>query len=73
MIRLILDLYTVILVVYVVISYFPQYRYKDWYQLIQKLGDFTCKPIRNALPRDLPFDPSPIIVFFIISLIKTLW
>ena len=73
MIRALLDLYTLLLIADVVLSYLPQYRYAPVVVYIRKASDLTCKPIRKLLPKDLPFDFSPLIVILIINLIKALW
>ena len=73
MIRALLDLYCLVLIVDVIISYIPSLKYEPWVKKINQLSDFTCKPIRRSLPPDLPFDFSPIIVIGGINLIKLLW
>lgn len=74
MIRLLLDLYIFVLIINAILSYLPQYRYKQWVKKIKMVSDFTCSPIRRLLVSfDLPFDLSPLIVIILINLIKALW
>lgn len=54
-------------------SYLPQYRSQKWAQMVKQLADYTLKPIRKILPPDLPFDFSPLIIIFLLNLIKVLW
>lgn len=73
MIRFLIDIYIFILVSDVILSYFPQYRYKNWAMHIKKVSDFTCNPVRKLLPPDLPFDFSPMVVIIFLKLIEALW
>ena len=73
MIRFLLNLYMILLVVDVVLSYLPQFRHLPAVIYIRKAADFTCRPIRRLLPPDLPFDFSPLIVMCAIQLVKALW
>jgi YggT family protein len=73
MIRTILDLYILVLIVDVIISYIPSVKYQPWAKTIHKVSEFTCKPVRQILPPDLPMDPSPMIVIIGINLLKLLW
>ena len=62
MIRSLINLYVLVLIIDVILSYLPQYRHQPWAQFIKKAADFTCKPIRQIMPPDLPFDFSGFIV-----------
>ncbi|MEX0798965.1 MAG: YggT family protein [Bacteriovoracaceae bacterium] len=73
MIRLIINLYIIVLIVDMVLSYFPQLRNNEIVRQIRKAADFTEKPVRNLLPPDLPFDFSPLIVILLLNLLMTLW
>ncbi|MAF77550.1 MAG: hypothetical protein CME63_03565 [Halobacteriovoraceae bacterium] len=73
MIRSLINLYVLVLIIDVILSYLPQYRHQPWAQFIKKAADFTCKPIRQIMPPDLPFDFSPMIVIMGLQLIKVLW
>ncbi len=73
MIRALINLYILILIADVILSYLPQYRSTVWGQKIKKMADFTLSPIRRYLPPDLPFDISPLIVFLGLRMIMFLW
>lgn len=73
MIRVLIDLYTFLLIVDIILSYLPQYRHQPIVSNIRRAADFTCAPIRRWLPRDLPFDFSPIIVIALLKLVEVLW
>lgn len=73
MIRSLLDLYILLLIVNAILSYFPKYGLYPVVQKINMAANFTCAPVRKYLPKDLPFDVSPLIVIFLIKLITVLW
>lgn len=73
MIRLLIDLYIGVLIVDTILSYFPQYRFKPWAIKIRTFADYSCIPIRRYLPKDLPFDFSPLVVIVILNILKMLW
>lgn len=73
MIRILIDLYLIVLFLDVILSYLPQFQRTIWRQKIKQLADLTCKPVRKVLPQDLPFDFSPIIVFMAFRLVEALW
>ena len=73
MIRIFLDVYVLILITDVILSYFPGLAFSPWVKTIKKLADLTCVPIRRIMPSNLPMDFSPMIVILGIQLIKMLW
>ncbi|MBF0361461.1 MAG: YggT family protein [Oligoflexia bacterium] len=73
MVRSIIHLYILIIIADAVLSYVPQYRTKQWAQVIRKIADFSLDPIRKLLPKDLPFDVSPLIAIIVLQLIMALW
>lgn len=77
MIRAFLNLYILLLIVDVILSYLPQYRFKIWAIKIRQFAGYTCNPVRHYLkkyvPEDIPFDFSPIVVMFILKMIEALW
>ena len=73
MIRAILNLYILVLVVDAILSYLPQFKNHIWAQKIKQAADFTLVPMRRVLPRDLPFDVSPIAVILLIKLFEILF
>lgn len=73
MIRFVLNLYIFIIFLDTILSYIPSLYQTSWAKQIKKLADITLNPIRKILPQDLAFDISPLIVFFILRLIMSLW
>jgi YggT family protein len=73
MIRSIINIYILILIVDVILSYLPQYRQTSWGQKIKQIADFTCAPIRKFLPQEWPVDFSPLIVIILLKLVEVLW
>lgn len=65
----VLRLYVLIIIADVILSYFPDVRNQKWAQIIRKMADVSQKPIRDALPKNMPLDPTPMIVIFIINII----
>ncbi|MDA9189617.1 YggT family protein [bacterium] len=68
-----LNLYILVIIIDTILSYIPKYQYKSWVLKVRALADFTQKPIRKILPRDIPFDISPLVVILAIKLIQMLW
>lgn len=72
MIDAILNILTFIIIADVLMSYVPDLRNQEWARTLHQIADVPQKPIRELLPKDLPLDPSPMIVMFIIQLIRGL-
>lgn len=72
MIDAILHLFTFIIIFDVLMSYAPDLRKHEWARTLHTIADAPQKPIRDLFPRDLPLDPSPMIVIFIIQIIRGL-
>jgi YggT family protein len=73
LIRLLLDLYVLILIADIVLSYLPQFRHHPARVFVKKASDFTCSPIRKLLPPNLPFDFSPLIVMVLLRLFEAIF
>lgn len=73
MIRVIINLYIYVIILDAILSFFPQYKNQEWAQYIRKAADITQKPIRKYLPKDVPMDPSPLIVIILLNLVMALW
>lgn len=77
MIRALIRLYSVLLMVEAILSFFPETNKYPWRKYLKKICDYTCMPVRKLLPPSLPFDFSPMIVIFIlyifIELFSYLW
>ena len=66
MIRFLIDVYIFILIADVILSYIPDLRGNQVVQVVHKVADASCKPIRKHLPPDLPVDFSPLIVIVVL-------
>jgi YggT family protein len=67
-----LQLFIWITIADIVLSYVPDVRRQKWAQIIHKIADVPQKPVRDSLPKDIPLDPSPMIVIIIIQIIMYL-
>ena len=50
-------------------SYFPQLRQQKWAEMLHKIADAPQKPIREMLPKDMPLDPTPMILIILIQML----
>ena len=73
MIRFIIEAYIFVIIADVVLSYLPQLSGEEWRRQIKKAADFTCKPIREFMPQDLPFDLSPLVVMILLQMVSSLF
>ncbi len=73
MIRFLINLYIYILIADIILSYIPQYAKEPWAKFINKLANYTLNPVRKILPKEIPFDASPLIVIVLLQLIPSLW
>tara|TARA_B100000925_G_scaffold289318_1_gene271925 strand:+ start:2852 stop:3073 length:222 start_codon:yes stop_codon:yes gene_type:complete len=73
MIRLLIQLYILILIINSFLSYVPSLRSQDWAAQINKVSELTCRYVRPYMPKDLPFDISPVVVIILLNLIMALW
>jgi len=68
-IRQLLNLYILIIIADVILSYIPDLHHHKWVKTIRKIADVAQKPIREALPENLPLDPTPMITIFLINML----
>lgn len=73
MIRGIITIYIYLIIIDALLSYFPQFRNQKWAQSLRQITDVTQRPIRKYVPKDWPFDPSPIIVIILLQILMALW
>jgi YggT family protein len=73
MIRFVINIYIYLVILDAIMSYFPQFKNQQWAKTLKQVADFSLKPIRKLLPNDLPMDFSPLIVIFVLNLVKILW
>lgn len=70
MIDAILQLFTLVIFFDVIMSYIPDLQRQEWARSLHQIADIPQKPIREMLPKDLPLDPAPMIVIFLIQLLR---
>lgn len=74
LIRALIDIYILILIIDVILSYLPQYKGHPFSVKVKLISDFSCAPVRRLLPKlDIPFDVSPMIVIFCLKILEVLW
>jgi YggT family protein len=77
MIRFIIKIYIYLLILDVVLGFFPQYHnhpwVRSWIGPLKKCARLSLDPVRQFMPRDLPFDFSPLVVIFLLNLLMFLW
>lgn len=71
MIDAILHIFTLIIFFDVIMSYVPDLRKHEWARTLHQIADAPQKPIRELMPKDLPLDPSPMIVIFAIQILRS--
>jgi YggT family protein len=71
-IRGLLQLLIYLIIVDVILSYVPNVRGQAWAQWIRRVADTVERPVRDLLPRDIPFDPTPMIVIILIQILMYL-
>ncbi len=69
MIHSLLQLFIYLLIADVILSYFPDIRRQKWAETLHKIADAPQRPIREMLPKDIPLDPSPMIVIILIQIL----
>ena len=63
----------ILLVFRVILSWFPHNANAEWAKVIHSITDIILRPIQQNLPtRNMGFDFSPIIAFFILGVIKNI-
>jgi uncharacterized protein YggT (Ycf19 family) len=73
MIRLIIKLYSILILIDGILSFFPETNKIPYRQKLKRLCDFACDPIRKKIPQTLPFDVAPLIVIFLLYLFVAAW
>jgi len=67
-----LQLFIYVIIADIILSYIPQMRQQKWAMILHKIADAPQKPIREALPGNMPFDPTPMIVIIVIQILMHL-
>ncbi len=71
-IHYLLRIFIYILIIDVILSYFPQLRSQEWARRLHQIADVPQKPIREMLPQGLPLDPTPMILIVLIQILMYL-
>lgn len=66
-----LQLYIYVIIIDVIMSYFPQVRSQVWAQKIHQIADISLRPVRDMMPANLPFDISPMVVIIVIQILMS--
>lgn len=69
MIHAILQLFIYVIIIDVLMSYFPQVRSQKWAETLHRIADAPQKPIREMLPKHMPLDPTPMILIILIQML----
>lgn len=72
LIHYLLQIFIYILIIDVILSYFPEVRSQEWARKLHKIADIPQKPIREMLPQNLPLDPTPMILIILIQILMYL-
>jgi YggT family protein len=72
LIHYLLQLLVFVIIIDVLLSWVPQYRSQKWAQTIHDIAEVPQKPIRELLPKDLPLDPTPMVVIMLIHMFQYL-
>ena len=74
MIRTLIDIYILILIIDVILSYLPQYKGHPFVVKVKQLSDYSCAPVRRLLPpNEIPFDISPMVVIIFLKIFVALF
>jgi YggT family protein len=71
--RYLIEFYILLIIVDSLLSYAPEFRQQSWAKKIKQAADLSLRPIRKALPQDLPFDFSPLIVIMALNLLMLIF
>jgi YggT family protein len=72
MIHGLLQIFIYLIIIDIILSYFPQMMSQKWARELHRIMEIPQKPIRELFPRDLPIDPAPIILIILIEIIMYL-
>ena len=73
MVRLFFELFIMLIIADSIISFFPQARSHPVSKKLKEVMDYFLNPIRRALPANLPFDFSPLILILIVRVMMSLF
>lgn len=73
LIEFLINIYILLVILDAIFSYFPNLQSHDWIRNLRKVANYSCDPIRKILPRNLPYDFSPLVVIVILKLVIILF
>lgn len=72
LIHYLLQIFIYVLIIDVILSYFPQLKSQEWARKLHQIADIPQKPIREMLPQGMPLDPTPMILIILIQILMYL-
>ena len=74
MLSALIDIFILLIIVDAIISFVPNPEIQRHPVVIQlrKVTDLPQRPIRQLLPPDMPFDPSPIVVVLLLRMLAAM-
>ncbi len=73
MIDLVLQMFIYVTIADVLLSWVPDLRQQAWAQKLHQFANVPQKPIRDMLPKDIPMDPSPMIIIILCQMLMFLF
>lgn len=72
MIDWVLQIFIYVIIADVLLSWVPEVRRQPWAQKLHEFANIPQKTIRDMLPKDIPLDPSPMIIIIICQILMYL-
>lgn len=69
MIDWVLQIFIYIIIADVLLSWVPDVRRQPWAQKLHQFANIPQKPIRDMLPKDIPLDPTPMIIIMLCQML----
>jgi len=73
LIEFLINIYILLVVIDAIFSYFPNLQSNEWIRNLRKVANYSCDPVRKIMPKNLPYDLSPLVVIVILKLIIILF
>jgi uncharacterized protein YggT (Ycf19 family) len=68
-----LQIFIYIIIADALLSWVPEMRRQPWAEKLHQIANAPQKPIRDLMPKDLPIDPTPMIVIILIQMLMYLF
>ena len=74
MLHALINIFILMVLVDAVISFVPDVKVQrhPFVQQLRKIVDVPQRPIRQLLPPNIPFDPSPLIIILVLRMLETI-